>query len=119
MTTVFVYGTLKRGHGLSNLLTGQQFLGIAHTTPHFRMAALADGSYPGLYQSPSNGLSIEGELWSVSPDCLAGLDRAEGVAEGLYSRNVIGLLPPHENLTAEAYHFLGEVSGLPDAGSRW
>lgn len=119
MTTVFVYGTLKRGLELSGLLADQSFLGMAHTTPHFRMASLDGGSYPGLYPSPEHGLSVEGELWSVSPDCLAELDRVEGVDQGLYSRAAISLLPPNESLVAQAYHYLGEISGLPDAGSRW
>ena len=119
MTTVFVYGTLKTGLELAYLLAGQEFIGAARTTPGFRMASLEDGEYPGLYTSEATGRTIHGELWSVTPLCLAELDRVEGVAEGFYARRPIGLLPPHESANAQAYFYLGDVSGLPDAGTCW
>ena len=118
-TTVFVYGTLKTGFDLAYLLAGQEFLGAAQTAPCYRMASLEDGEYPGLYQSPDAGSSIDGELWSVSSTCLAELDRVEGVAQGLYARNPIALLPPNDSVDAQAYFYLGDTTGLPDAGDRW
>ena len=119
MTTVFVYGTLKTGLELAYLLAGQEFIGPARTRPSFRIASLGDGEYPGLYMSRDAGRSIHGELWFVTPECLAELDRVEGVAEGFYARRPIGLLPPHESAGAHAYFYLGDVSGLPDGGTCW
>ena len=84
---IFVYGTLKRGFCRAHLLTGQQFLGEARTQPLYRMFNC--GTYPGLKLVPKDGLPIVGELWSVDSECLARLDREEGVAEGLYRRQLI------------------------------
>lgn len=119
MTTVFVYGTLKKGFELAYLLENETFIGLARSAPRYGLVSLEGGDYPGLYERPDHGRSITGELWSVSPTCLASLDRVEGVAEGLYERAPIELLAPHVAAEAEAYFYLGKMAGLPDAGTDW
>ena len=118
---IFVYGTLKRGLCRAHLLTGQQFLGEARTQPLYRMFNCE--TYPGLKLVPQDGLSIVGELWSVDSECLARLDREEGVAEGLYRRQPIELAPPvpvpMTSANIEAYFYVHRVDGFPDCGDCW
>src|SRR5207249_6980142 len=62
-TTLFVYGTLKRGGRGNRWLAGQRFLGEAVTEPTYRLYDL--GTYPGLVRDEANGLAVKGELWEV------------------------------------------------------
>ncbi|MEZ6122576.1 MAG: gamma-glutamylcyclotransferase family protein [Planctomycetaceae bacterium] len=115
--TVFVYGSLKRGYSLSGLLSGQQFVREALTAPDFRLYDL--GRYPGLIRFPGRGLSIHGELYRVTPECLRRLDDVEGVDEGLYARERIDLLTGDLLTPAWAYIFLGDTLECSDCGCRW
>ncbi len=114
---LFVYGTLKRGWGLAHLLDAQRFIGEARTDPCYQLVNL--GSYPGLVRRQEGGVSVHGELWDVTPECLAELDEVEGVSEGLYERVRASLLPPHANGQAEVYLYLGSIANCPDCGDRW
>ena len=118
---IFVYGTLKRGLCRAHFLAGQHFVGVARSLPLYRMFNC--GSYPGLRSAPQDGLSIVGELWSVDSECLARLDREEGVHEGLYARQAIEMAAPFPaqlaSSTCEAYFYLPSVEGLPDCGDCW
>lgn len=76
-TVLFVYGTLKRGQCNHGLLAGQQFLGEAVTEPGYRLVDL--GAYPGLVRDEAGGRAVGGELWAVTPSCLAELDAFEDV----------------------------------------
>lgn len=114
--TIFVYGSLKRGFALHHLLHNQSFLGSASAMPFYRIFDL--GSYPGLVDWPA-GLAVEGELYAVDAMTLGRLDDAEGVADGLYARRRIQLAPPHEDIIADAWFWLGAVRGLRDCGTSW
>lgn len=114
-TRLFIYGTLKQGQSRHGLLAGQKLLGKALTGPFYRMYNV--GSYPALIPA-KDGRPIEGELWLVNDECLAELDRVEGVSEGLYERASVRLsLPTHE--TVETYFYLRSVEGLQDCGGCW
>jgi gamma-glutamylaminecyclotransferase len=76
-TLLFVYGTLKRGLRNHRLLADQEFLGEAVTEPRYRVVDL--GPHPGLISDGVAGLAVKGELWAVSPCCLAELDDFEEV----------------------------------------
>ena len=119
--SIFVYGTLKRGLCRAHFLAGQHFWGEARTLPRYRMYDC--GTYPGLKRSADDGLSIIGELWQVDDECLARLDREEGVAEGLYVRRTIELEPPaSQSLPGspiEAYFYVPGIAGYPDCGDCW
>ncbi|MFV0445549.1 MAG: gamma-glutamylcyclotransferase [Planctomycetaceae bacterium] len=117
MSLVFVYGTLKRGDIRAGALLHQVFLGTAHTEPMYRLRDC--GEYPGLIAVPAAGLSIEGEVYDVTPECLRRLDEVEGVAEQLYARRPVSLRPPYADQSVEAYFYLWETSDLPDCGTRW
>lgn len=113
---IFVYGSLKRGFQLHHLLKNQVFWGAASTLPYFRLFDI--GSYPGLIQA-APGVSVQGELFEVTSDCLQRLDDAEGVGEGLYARRPIVLQPPWHKHYVEAWYYLPPVAGLIDCGYEW
>lgn len=114
---IFVYGTLKRGGSNHRYLAGQTFVGEARTTAGFTLYQLE--GYPGLVVDPTDREGVTGEIWSVDPNCLAALDELEGLAEGLYRRVVVGLLPPHDRAAIEAYVYARPVDGRARLGSTW
>jgi gamma-glutamylcyclotransferase (GGCT)/AIG2-like uncharacterized protein YtfP len=111
MTTVFVYGTLKRGHGNHCLLEGQKFLGEATTPPRFRLFDL--GAFPAVAQDRQHGYAIRGELYLVDADCLARLDRLEGVPRHYQRLSVPVTRQDGRRVTACIYvQQPGQTSGL-------
>ena len=86
MTKLFVYGTLKRGHGNHRaFLKDARFLGEAKT--HRKMWGLVDlGAFPAMTYDE---LQVEGEVYEVSPSQLASIDSLEGLDTGLSSRHTI------------------------------
>jgi len=117
MIRVFVYGTLKRGERNHHFLTGQQFLGAAQTAPGFTLYALGD--YPGMVRSADPTHDVTGELWAVNAACLAKLDELEGVAEGLYERVSVQLVPPFGNHPVDTYLYLRDLKGRTPFGDTW
>lgn len=115
-SVIFVYGSLKRGYALHELLEHQRYLGNAESVPCGRLFDL--GSYPGLVAEES-GYGVRGELYEVTEECLAALDEVEGVGEGLYERSRIELAAPNEAILAEAYFYLLSVTGCPEIGPEW
>ena len=113
---IFVYGTLMRGDCRSSALQGQRFAGEARTLPQYRMYDV--GSYPALVETP-RGVCIEGEVWEVTPACLARLDAVEGVPEGLYERRLIRLQGRFDGLHVEAYLYRQSTDGMQECGTRW
>lgn len=117
MTRVFVYGSLKRGRSNHHYLVGQRFLGDARTLRGFRMFDL--GGYPGIVAADADGYPIEGEVWEVDAECLAQLDRLEGVDEAEYRRQLIEIAPPFQQGPVEGYVYLRSVNGLQEVGASW
>ncbi len=114
---VYVYGTLKRGLHNSHYLSGQKFVAAAFTQPVYRMVDC--GGYPGMYSVPESGLSIAGEIWEVTDECLARLDLLEDVAGGEYERVLVQLLPPHADLGVQGYLYRWQNPTQRDAGDNW
>jgi len=114
---IFVYGSLKRGCSNHRLLAGQRFVATGRTQPRFKLYALGD--FPGMVEVARDGHSIEGEIWSVDPACLARLDILEDTAHGMYARVPILLLPPNNTLPVEGYLYLLGVTGRRDCGEIW
>jgi gamma-glutamylaminecyclotransferase len=79
-TTVFVYGTLKRGFPNHPRLaaSGSAFAGVASTAVPVSLV-LGPYSVPFLIPAPtpSAGRLVSGELFSASPSALADLDLLE------------------------------------------
>ena len=125
-TTLFVYGTLKRGGSNHHHLAAHTFLGPARTAPGFTLFNLGD--YPGLIAATNDSLGVTGELWSVDPVGLARLDVLEGLAEGIYRRAPIAVvcahLDPHAAsspviLSAETYFYQRDLTTRPHLGPTW
>lgn len=114
---LFVYGTLKRGQSNHGYLRGQQFISMAMTQPRYRLHDL--GGYPGMVLDECDGISIHGEIWDVDAECLALLDKLEDIEGGEYIRELIPLLPPHDQAPIEGYRYLRDVSHAPDIGGSW
>lgn len=72
---VFVYGTLKKGHGNHKLLQTSEFLGQAFL-PKAKMLDL--GSFPALIPGTHQDQAICGELYRVDDLVLRHLDYLEG-----------------------------------------
>ena len=114
---LFVYGTLKRGCSNHHFLTGQEFVGEARTAPGFRLFALR--GHPGLVARDEDQEGVAGEVWSVDQPALVRLDALEGLAEGMYRREVVPLLPPFADRGIEGYLYNRSVKGLRNLGGRW
>lgn len=117
LTLLFVYGTLKRGQINHHLLASEKFVATARTRPGFRLYEL-DG-YPGLVPDREDHDGVIGEIWAVGPNALTALDAFEGLPEGLYRREPLPLISPHEKLRAEAYVYAQAVTGRRCLGSIW
>ncbi len=116
MTLVFVYGTLKRGGVNHGWIEQQQFVAEACTLPLYRMFDL--GGYPGMVRS-KDGISIQGEVWSVDEAGLALLDVLEDTAGGEYERVTLQLEGDFATPRVEGYIYLRSVEGRRDVGSCW
>ena len=116
-TFIFVYGTLKRGGSNQHYLAGQKFVGEARTSPGFRLFDL--GEYPGMVPFAGDLTGVSGEVWAVEADCLEHLDVLEGVAEGLYRREPVPLLPPFADRKIECYIYARLTEGLRDLGGNY
>ena len=117
MPRIFVYGTLKRGGSNHALLTSQQFLGAARTSPGYTL--YLPGDYPGMVRAANDQAGVTGEVWLVDDACLQQLDELEGVAEGLYERTPIQLTAPFAAEPAQAYLYLRNITGRAAIGSVW
>jgi len=116
MTLVFVYGTLKRGGVNHGWIAQQQFVAEARTAPHYRLYDL--GGYPGMVRA-EDGLSIEGEIWSVDEAGLIHLDVLEDIEGGEYERVVVPLEGEWASQRVEGYLYLRSVEGRREVGARW
>jgi len=85
MTTVMVYGTLKRGGYNHHLLEKAEYIGEA-TVRGFRLYRM--GGFPAASRSWVEP-RVFGEVFRVTPEQLARLDQLEGVAAGWYRRQVV------------------------------
>ncbi|HEY1648622.1 MAG TPA: gamma-glutamylcyclotransferase family protein [Terracidiphilus sp.] len=114
-TTVFVYGTLKRGCRNHRVLQSAVFLGEACTEPVYLMVDC--GSYPGLVRAGDarRGQAIYGELYRVDEELLAALDAFED-APREFVRDSVRL---RDGVCAEAYFYRGETAHLALCGAVW
>jgi len=113
-TSVFVYGTLKRGQRSHRHMDGQEFLGEAWTRPRYRL--YDRGPYPCLVEDRGRGVGVHGEVWRVDEEALQRLDEWEGVPD-LFTRREIAL----ESFAGSvvAYFYNGDLSGFKDSGCHW
>lgn len=76
MHNLFVYGTLKRGHGNSKLLAHAEILGMATSVSKYK---LLDCGIPFMIESldENSGACVRGELYRIDDETLARCDRLE------------------------------------------
>lgn len=99
---IFVYGTLKRGHGNHYLLETSHFVGTGWTElPLFLAEAGIPFAFP-LPESPHNTRPVAGELYAVDAATRRRLDRLEGHPYS-YRRTLITVLVGGERYAAEIY----------------
>lgn len=115
-TMIFVYGTLKRGFGNSRFLNGQEFIGVAETSPDYRL--FDGGAFPAMIECPAKGLNIKGEIWRIDNSCRRMIDCLEGINHGLYKRIPVTLVS-HPNLNVETYVMPKIPDGWKDCGTNW
>lgn len=78
---VFVYGSLKRGHGNNGIISSRsgRFVGYDTITGSIEMVSL--GGFPGVIDDKLRVKGVNtvfGELWEVSGETLEALDVLEG-----------------------------------------
>jgi gamma-glutamylcyclotransferase (GGCT)/AIG2-like uncharacterized protein YtfP len=86
MTTLFVYGSLRRGEVHHEILARSRFLGDAVTAAKYTLRAL--GLSPGMAENGQQ--AVVGELYEVREVSLARLDRLAGVPS-LHTRAAVEL----------------------------
>ncbi|HVU36357.1 MAG TPA: gamma-glutamylcyclotransferase family protein [Opitutaceae bacterium] len=114
---IFVYGTLKRGGVNHPLLAAQRYRGEARTEPGYRLYEL-DG-YPGMVRDPADTDGVTGEVWLVDGTGLEALDALEGLDEGWYRREPIGLCAPFDREEVQGYVYARSVAGRRKLGPTW
>jgi gamma-glutamylcyclotransferase (GGCT)/AIG2-like uncharacterized protein YtfP len=98
---VFVYGTLKRGHGNhEQFLKNAYFAGECATPPHFEMIA---ASFPVILTADPCK-AVAGELYHVDDEVLARLDALERVPTS-YRRAIIDVT--ENGRSVQAYVYIG------------
>ena len=65
---VFICGSALRGQPDHGNLQAAKFLGEARTTAAYRLHSVKDGWHPGIYRVETNGTSIPGELYELTPE---------------------------------------------------
>lgn len=98
---VFVYGTLKKGfpHHARYLGTAR-WIGDFKTLRPFPLVLNGERCSPCLVDAPGAGKRVRGEVYEVSPEVLAALDRLErtGATDG-YRRRSIVAVPLDDRMT--------------------
>lgn len=87
MKTIFVYGTLKQGHGNHHVISQfkeSELLEERATLRNYSMASL--GAFPAIF--PDKGGRVLGEVYSVPDEALRPLDRLEGYPD-FYDREEV------------------------------
>ena len=101
---VFIYGTLKRGHGNHCVISDGVFVGQAVTESRFGLytSGIPFMTDAGLCRYGDEPTCIHGEVWQVGDDVMATLDKLEGHPSA-YRRRPIGVQVNGGFITAEAY----------------
>ena len=107
-TKVFVYGSLRKGHGNHRLLTESDFKGVYVTLGQYHMVSL--GGFPAVFEDKKVG-HVTGELYEVDDPTLKRLDALEGNGS-FYTRKEIPVFSMEDPLQEETVwiYFLTSMS---------
>jgi gamma-glutamylaminecyclotransferase len=64
---IFICGSALRGQPDHQNLGAAKFIRSANTQPLYRLHAAGDGWHPAIYQTETNGISIPGEVYELTP----------------------------------------------------
>jgi gamma-glutamylaminecyclotransferase len=110
-TRVFVYGTLKSGHGNNRLLRTAELVGSAITEEAY---GFYRSGIPFMHETPLEGheaVRVSGEMYDVDATTLKALDGLEGHPRW-YRRKVITVIDRRgQGSAAYAYFMQGEPAG--------
>lgn len=81
MPLVFVYGTLKAGFPNAHVNGGARQPGRFRTRARLPLVLLGEGHVPCVVLSPDVGHQVFGEVYEVTHDALARMDRLERLGE--------------------------------------
>ena len=81
---VFVYGSLRKGFGLSPVLSSSDYVDTVQTKPKYTMYSL--GAFPCIVKGGNT--AITGEVYNISSDTEERLDMIEGVPQ-LYKKGKV------------------------------
>lgn len=100
--TVFVYGTLKKGHYNHHVLGADaEFVDYANT---YGAELHSVGPFPAMMLGDNKVL---GEVWAISDEALDRVDQLEGVEVGMYSRVQIAL-QMHNSTDRNAWTYIAD-----------
>lgn len=81
MALLFVYGTLKEGFCNFKLNEGRRIPGDFVTVEFFQLYVLGPFSLPWMVEANGHGFQVKGQLYEVTEEQLARLDKFERVHE--------------------------------------
>ena len=84
---VFVYGTLKEGHGNHQLLHSGTFIGTYTTPPKYSLYDV-NGRFPAMTEA-NQGVAVTGEIYQIDGKTLSVLDLLEGVPDLYYRKKML------------------------------
>jgi gamma-glutamylaminecyclotransferase len=105
-TSVFAFGTLKRGFPLhQDGLSGARYLGRYRTCQRYPMAVAGRWFAPMMFDEPGIGLQVNGELYEVDQPLLARLDALESIGKpgNLRKSILVEPLDGGSTLSAQVY----------------
>jgi gamma-glutamylcyclotransferase (GGCT)/AIG2-like uncharacterized protein YtfP len=112
----FICGSALRGQPDHENLSGAQFVGETQTKAMYRLHSVED-QHPGIYEVPSGGISIKGELYEMSAEQHAHLIATE--PPNLYEapieledgRRVSAMIYPRDLIEARGYADISHFGG--------
>jgi len=108
----FVYGSNMDPAQMESRCPGARALGRAHLAEW--EVRIYERGFATVINAP--GSVTWGVLWDVSPSDVRSLDRYEGVADGLYRREILTVQGPEHAHTALIYIAEFEGDGVPRDG---
>lgn len=117
--TVFVYGTLKQGHGNHRaFLSDSEFIGKGVTVQPFKMKTTTGFPVVLALNENEQGYPVSGELYEVNDKTLRGLDGLEG-HPNWYRREEVLVDIGDTGIQQSAWMYIGQPHGfatrnLPD-----
>jgi gamma-glutamylaminecyclotransferase len=113
MTSIFIYGTLKRGFALHDKgLTGAKFLGLFQTVEPYPLYIAKPFYGPMMLDRPGEGLIVQGELYEADEERLALIDQLEDVGQPGSFRSKIRVETAGGGEQIEAVGFMKDESWL-------